>query len=174
MSGRNVNENYYIDSKCDDESDLKDAILYENPNDSDPKSILSTSPGTGSKIQGMSLDLSMVADSRKNGSQSKGQNKGEKDEFDYDYNVNEQNLTVVFELPDGSQGENIFKLGHTVEYLKWYVEQEYGISMETQKLYYENVLMVDSFCLLDFPSVEADAEEIYIQVEGDLPSMYRK
>ena len=27
-------------------------------------------------------------------------------------------MLVVFDLPDGSQGENVFKLGHTVEVLK--------------------------------------------------------
>ena len=41
-------------------------------------------------------------------------------------------LKVVFDLPDGSMGESTFKLGQTVEFLKSFVESEYGIPMAAQ------------------------------------------
>ena len=40
--------------------------------------------------------------------------------------IQEKMVNVVFDLPDGSQGENSFKLGHTVEVLKSFIENEYG------------------------------------------------
>ncbi|CAM9341444.1 unnamed protein product, partial [Phaeothamnion confervicola] len=39
---------------------------------------------------------------------------------------------VVFELPDGSQGEQQFQLGQTVEVLKSFVASEFGIPMAGQ------------------------------------------
>ena len=39
---------------------------------------------------------------------------------------------VVFDLPDGSLGECKFKMGQTVEFLKSFVESEYGIPMMEQ------------------------------------------
>ena len=38
-------------------------------------------------------------------------------------------VLVVFELPDGSEGEKTFKLGQTVEVLKAFVEEEFEIDM---------------------------------------------
>jgi hypothetical protein len=71
-------------------------------------------------MRGMDLDLSFA---------------GSKDPYGRDENaigVQEQEVLVVFELPDGSQGESRFKLGQTVEFLKSFVEQEYSIPMMEQ------------------------------------------
>lgn len=46
--------------------------------------------------------------------------------------IQEKEILCVFELPDGSEGEKVFKFGQTVEYLKSYVESEFGIPMEEQ------------------------------------------
>ena len=43
-------------------------------------------------------------------------------------------VLVVFELPDGSEGEKTFKLGQTVEVLKAFVEDEFEIDMSSSRL----------------------------------------
>jgi hypothetical protein len=48
--------------------------------------------------------------------------------------IQERDILCIFELPDGSEGDGTFKLGHTVEYLKSYIECEYGIPMLEQVL----------------------------------------
>lgn len=46
--------------------------------------------------------------------------------------IQEKEILCIFELPDGSEGEKLFKLGQTVEYLKSFVENEFGIPMNAQ------------------------------------------
>ena len=65
-------------------------------------------------------------------------------------NVSENSLLVIFELPDGSQGESHFKLGQTVELMKSFVEQEYRIPMAQQILLYEDKPMMNPMSLLDY------------------------
>ena len=65
-------------------------------------------------------------------------------------NVQEDSILVIFELPDGSQGEARFKLGQTVEVLKSYVDTEYRIPMMDQRLFLEDRLMMDPLSLCDF------------------------
>ena len=70
----------------------------ENYNyDSDAKAVSRPTPN------GVSLDLSLAAVS-----------KGINDEKDSE-GIQENNILVIFDLPDGSQGESLFKLGQTVE-----------------------------------------------------------
>jgi hypothetical protein len=85
----------------------------------------------------------------------------------------EEEISVVFELPDGSQGENIFKLGHTVEFLKSFVESEYGIPMGEQNLYLEDALMMDPLSLNDFPAGTSGGE-MWVRVDGYLPAESKK
>ena len=66
------------------------------------------------------------------------------------YGIQEEAVTVVFDLPDGSQGESVFKLGHTVEFLKSFVESEYGILMADQSLFLDDKMLLDPFSLLDY------------------------
>eukprot|EP01039_Chlorochromonas_danica_P007177 gene7178-7940_t len=89
--------------------------------------------------------------------------------------VQEKLINVVFELPDGSQGENAFKLGQTVEVLKSYIESEYGIPMAEQTLYLSESdrLLLNPFSLLDYNEVKGN-EEIFVRVEGRLPKNSRK
>jgi len=73
------------------------------------------------------------------------------------HHIQEQEVLVVFDLPDGSQGENRFKLGQTVEVLKSFVESEYGIPMQEQELYLDDKLLLNPFSLLDYPGIIGDA-----------------
>jgi hypothetical protein len=69
--------------------------------------------------------------------------------------IQEKEVQVIFELPDGSQGEpQNFKLGQTVEVLKSYVEVEYGIPMQEQSLYLDDRKMENPFSLLDYPEAK--------------------
>jgi len=87
--------------------------------------------------------------------------------------IQEKSITVVFDLPDGSQGESTFKLGHTVEVLKSFVESEYGIPMAAQSLFLESKPMFDPFSLLDYPEAKG-VDELYVRVDGALPQSSRK
>eukprot|EP00607_Mallomonas_marina_P001098 CAMPEP_0182428376 /NCGR_PEP_ID=MMETSP1167-20130531/22664_1 /TAXON_ID=2988 /ORGANISM="Mallomonas Sp, Strain CCMP3275" /LENGTH=119 /DNA_ID=CAMNT_0024611249 /DNA_START=279 /DNA_END=639 /DNA_ORIENTATION=+ len=75
-----------------------------------------------SKLRGMGLDLSFAESFTK-------------DEMDDEEVIQESTILVVFDLPDGSQGEGEFKLGHTVEYVKSFVEAEFGIPMMEQEFF---------------------------------------
>eukprot|EP01033_Poteriospumella_lacustris_P015547 gene15547-11127_t len=87
--------------------------------------------------------------------------------------IQEKDVLVVFDLPDGSQGEKTFKYGHTVELLKSFVEGEYGIPMTEQSLYLDDRKLDNPFSLLDYPEVKG-CEEIFIRVEGNLPQFSKK
>lgn len=110
-------------------------------------------------MRGMELNLSLAA--------------ARKDSYDGSGCIQEQDILVIFELPDGSQGENRFKLGQTVEVLKSFVESEYGIPMEDQRLYLEDKLMINPLCILDYPEAKGE-EEIFVRVEGYLPANSKK
>lgn len=66
-------------------------------------------------------------------------------------------VLVVFELPDGSEGEKHFKMGHTVEVLKSHVEEEFEIPMAAQSLYLDDALMLDPLSLSDYPPLRGVA-----------------
>lgn len=105
-------------------------IIFDEP--SDFKSPMSP------KLRGMGLDLSFTAAERKRDGAG----------------VQEEGILVVFDLPDGSQGESVFKLGQTVEFLKSFVESEYGILMQDQKIIFEGKEMMDPLSILDYPEVK--------------------
>ena len=90
-----------------------------------------------------------------------------KDEVFDGEHVQEGSIVVNFDLPDGSQGESIFKLGQTVEVLKSFVESEYGIPMESQTMYLDDRPMMNPLSLLDFRETKS-VEEIYVRVEGEM------
>jgi len=64
-------------------------------------------------------------------------------------------------------------MGQTVEVLKQYVELEYGILMHEQRLYYNDVMMIDPLSLLDYPEVKS-SNEVFVRVEGILPAESKK
>ncbi|KAJ8599762.1 hypothetical protein CTAYLR_003406 [Chrysophaeum taylorii] len=91
---------------------------------------------------------------------------------DEDYDKLEQALgeevLVVFELPDGSEGEKRFKMGHTVQLLKSFVEDEYEIPMGSQRLFLDDQVMLDPLTLSDFPAITPHST-IFVRVDGALP-----
>jgi hypothetical protein len=80
------------------------------------------------------------------------------------YHIQEQEVMVLFDLPDGSQGEHRFKLGQTVEVLKSFVESEYGIPMQEQELYLDDKLLLNPFSLLDYPGNGASIQMCFLVV----------
>lgn len=109
-------------------------------------------------LKGMDLDLSLAP---------------RKDEQEIDsVRVQEENIIVNFELPDGSYGESIFKLGQTVEVLKSFVESEFGIPMEEQVMILEGRSMLNPLSLMDFTETKG-ADEILIKVDGPMPLAHK-
>ncbi len=111
--------------------------------------------------------------------------------------IQEKDILIVFDLPDGSQGEHNFKLGHTVEVLKSFIESEYGIPMMEQTLYLDmehadGKRLDNPFSLLDYPDIKgrqkllleyfdpnianfiSGCEEVFVRVEGNLPNFSKK
>ncbi|CAM9116019.1 unnamed protein product [Choristocarpus tenellus] len=82
-------------------------------------------------------------------------------------------VTVIFDLPDGSQADQEFKLGQTVEVLKSYIESEFGIPMAGQTLYLGSRQMLDPLTLLDYKEINPK-EEVYIFVEGNMSEEAKK
>lgn len=150
-------------------SDFEDLIdddgrtLYSNVN---PASSKESSPCDGWNGRNLGLALPLKAeskgseDSRLIGGQSYG-------------GVQENDVNVVFDLPDGSQGEGLFKLGHTIELLKSFVECEYGIPMADQDMFMDEKLLMNPLSLLDYPEAKG-MDEIFIRVEGPLPADCKK
>ena len=138
--------------------DLEDDLTFViNPDDSSAKVSAPSPP-----VRGCGLDLSRAAAF-----------KGHPSEFAAEEQIQEQTVTVIFDLPDGSQGESEFKLGHTVELLKSFVENEYGIPMPQQTMYIEDTMLIDPLSLLDYPDAKL-SDEIFIRVDGPLPSESKK
>jgi len=83
-------------------------------------------------------------------------------------------VLVVFELPDGSEGERHFKMGHTVLLLKSFVEEEYDIPVQSQRLYVGGELMLDPLSLSDFPAISPKNRATRVRVHGHLPDSASK
>ena len=105
-------------------------------------------------LKGMDLDLSLAP--RK------------QDTDIHSQRVQEENIVVNFELPDGSYGESVFKLGQTVEVLKSFVESEFGIPMDDQTMSFDGESMLNPLSLMDFSETKG-VDEILIKVDGPMP-----
>ncbi|RYG62848.1 hypothetical protein EON64_17100 [archaeon] len=97
---------------------------------------------TSPLLRGMSLNLTLAAEA--------------KARLNDPVAVQEEFINVVFDLPDGSQGEGNFKLGQSVEVLKSFVESEYGIPMATQRMFLNSSekQMLNPLSLLDYAEVK--------------------
>ncbi|CAM9666399.1 unnamed protein product [Scytosiphon promiscuus] len=76
-------------------------------------------------------------------------------------------VTIIFDLPDGSQADQQFQLGQTVEVLKSFVESEFGIPMSSQELHLGSIVMMDPMSLLDYSEIDGE-KDILIVVEGEM------
>mmetsp|Transcript_14283 Transcript_14283/g.26748 ORF Transcript_14283/g.26748 Transcript_14283/m.26748 type:complete len:154 (-) Transcript_14283:318-779(-) len=117
-------------------------------------------PASPARMQGMSLDLSLTLPKSS-------------DFLEESPLIQESSILVVFDLPDGSVGEQEFKLGNTVEVLKSFVEMDYGIPMTEQTMFMGDQLLMDPMSLLDYPEAKS-CDELYVRVEGVLPTSSRK
>lgn len=169
-------ENYGYD---DDGKDDDVLFRYNSSERLEEKLIAESKSPSSPLVKGMQLDLSFTAASKKvrKGLDFKQNSDSAADGESYtdleELPVQESSVTVVFDLPDGSQGENVFKLGHTVEVLKSFVESEYGIPMTDQQMYIEDKHMLDPLSLLDYPEAKGESE-VFIRVEGPLPAESKK
>jgi hypothetical protein len=82
-------------------------------------------------------------------------------------------VLVVFELPDGSEAEETFKLGQTVEVLKAFVADEFEIPMAGCRLYLGEAEMFDPLSLSDFPGV-SPRKACVVRVAGEVPDRAQK
>lgn len=135
-----------------DDDDLDDSIIVvSEDSQSDSKSTslnLNLNLSQQRQQPTFSLDLSLAAEPKSgNGSQYTGPD------------IQEKEILIVFDLPDGSQGEHTFKLGQTVEVLKSFIESEYGIPMMEQTLFLDmehadGKRLDNPFSLLDYPDIK--------------------
>jgi len=109
------------------------------------------------------LDMCALAKAERNRSSSRWQDRAER--------LLEDEVLVIFELPDGSEGERHFKRGHTVALLKSFLEEEYEIPAAEQRLFLNGKIMLDPFCLCDFTTKH---NCIVVTVEGLLPASAAK
>jgi|Transcript_11196 hypothetical protein len=71
---------------------------------------------------------------------------------------------VIFKLPDGSlKRHEEFRMGHTVEWLKQAVEDTYELQYHSQKLYFNDKMMIDPLSLSDINGLAPDQEN-YVEV----------
>ena len=121
-------------------------------------------PGAEPKPRSIGIDMASLAKSERN---------AENTEEDDIIKRLDAPVLVVFELPDGSEGEQTFKLGQTVEVLKAFVEDEFEIDMGSCRLYLGDEEMPDPFSLSDFPAV-SPRKACVVRVAGDVPERAQK
>ena len=122
------------------------------------------SPGAEPKPRSIGIDMESLAKSERN---------AEATAEDDIMKRLDAPVLVVFELPDGSEGEKTFKLGQTVEVLKAFVEDEFEIDMSSSRLYLGDEEMPDPFSLSDFPAV-SPRKACVVRVAGDVPERAQK
>lgn len=170
-SGECVDSKQDEDDYDEDGKESDDVLFRYNSADRLEEKLIAESKSPSSPlVKGMQLDLSFAAASKDMGRRldfKRGDDEAE------EIPIQESSVLVVFDLPDGSQGESEFKLGHTVEVLKSFVESEYGIPMASQDMFIEEKHMLDPLSLLDYPEAKGESE-VYIRVEGPLPSESKK
>ncbi|GMI58286.1 hypothetical protein ScalyP_jg644 [Parmales sp. scaly parma] len=144
----------------DSDSDNDDQILSisSNPNPSPSKT---TSP---SYNKNLSLNTSLANDI--------AEEKEDTLEADLERHAKSEVL-IIFELPDGSQCEEKFMLGHTVEVLKAFLSSEVDLDFATSKLFIDNSkLLLDPMQLSDY--IKDNSADVYIRVEGDMEETSHK
>lgn len=131
-------------AEAKDSSESKDAIndvLYEE--DDDEQFSVMGSPVSSGK--GLNIDLSLA-------NNLLSHKPSDEDRIEQEAN---SPVRVLFDLPDGSQVEQDFQLGQTVEVLKSFLFVEYGIPMMGMELYLDCGVgpLLDPMSLSDYPQV---------------------
>ena len=76
-------------------------------------------------------------------------------------------IHVIFELPDDSQVEEPFMLGHTIEVLKAFLAADCDFDFQTIKLQIGSKTLLDPMQLADYVSGEEEDADVYVTVEGE-------
>jgi len=151
------NDDFYSDSKENVNPDGGDEVFLAIP------SLSMNSPSSAlPKMGGLNIGKAML--------QAEEKDTSEEAEMVRDL---ERTVTVIFDLPDGSQIDEPFKVGQSVEYLKSFLAIECGIAMQTCVLYFDEKVMIDPLSLVDFKGIEAGME-VDIRVEGEMEEDMRK
>jgi hypothetical protein len=130
------------DSECKDS--IND-ILYEEDDNDQFSTIDAENIGSApSSAKGLNIDLSLAA--------SASYKPSLEDRIEQEANTP---VRVLFDLPDGSQVEQDFQLGQTIEVLKSFLCVEYGIPMLGLELFLECGIgpLLDPMSLSDYPQV---------------------
>ncbi|KDO21810.1 hypothetical protein SPRG_12627 [Saprolegnia parasitica CBS 223.65] len=69
--------------------------------------------------------------------------------------LQEEDIVIVFELPDGSEVQEKFKKGQTIAVLKSYLSMEFDLPMESLKLLHHETTLIDPYTITDYPELEA-------------------
>ncbi|KAF0719572.1 Aste57867_941 [Aphanomyces stellatus] len=78
--------------------------------------------------------------------------------------LQEEEISITFELPDESEAQQQFKKGQTVAVLKSYLSTEFDLPMTSIKLMLGDVVLVDPYSLTDYPEMERfDAVRIVVK-----------
>jgi hypothetical protein len=134
-----------------------------------------SSPTAHSKSSHVSLDLRPGFGGRPSADSSTSDSKSSSPEALIKRGT-ESRVLVVFDLPDGSQLEESFQRGQTVEVLKSFVATNAGIPMEGQRLYVTGRdgaeqggrLLMDPMSMGDYKEFCDEGGEVYVRVEGDM------
>jgi len=88
-------------------------------------------------------------------------------------------ILVIFELPDGSQVEDHFMLGHTVEVLKAFLAADLQMDFAGTKLFIggedgaEEKMLLDPMQIADYVDGQSK-DDLYVRVEGEMEDTGRK
>jgi len=95
--------------------------------------------------------------------------------------VNQGEVPVLFELPDGTKSQMTFRRDLTVGYLKIHVEQKHSIPYANQVLFLNDVLMADPLSLSDFPALKSWSSSsptahvaIKVVIEGEIEKLNKE
>ncbi|KAG9411495.1 hypothetical protein AC1031_017131 [Aphanomyces cochlioides] len=68
--------------------------------------------------------------------------------------LQEEEITITFELPDESEAEQTFKKGQTVAVLKCFLSTEFDLPLSSFKLLHDDTTLLDPYTLTDYPHIE--------------------
>eukprot|EP00879_Flechtneria_rotunda_P007844 GHRR01008220.1.p1 GENE.GHRR01008220.1~~GHRR01008220.1.p1 ORF type:complete len:107 (+),score=13.62 GHRR01008220.1:129-449(+) len=75
-------------------------------------------------------------------------------------------VTLVVQLPDGTQHNHCFKMGATVAYVKLWIEQQHDIPMDKQELITSNgKTLIDPLSLSDCPGITVNNPSLVVVSE---------
>ncbi len=74
-------------------------------------------------------------------------------------------VTVVFQLPNGERKSHKVNMGRPVEWLKVLVEKEHGIDFHRQEMMFDGKVIPDPLSLSDISGISAESENLIVVTE---------